>query len=96
MTANHYTRTVFSPSSLRVLAASLGLSMMPLAVPALRSDFVLSSVDPRLQASVPEKYTARAFGCIGGNLSPALRWSGAPPGTKSFVVTLFDRSVRSR
>ena len=29
-------------------------------------------------------------GCGGGNLSPQLSWSGAPPSTKSFVVTLFD------
>jgi hypothetical protein len=29
-------------------------------------------------------------GCKGGNISPALSWRGAPAGTKSFVLTLFD------
>lgn len=26
----------------------------------------------------------------GGNISPALSWSGAPPGTKSFALTMMD------
>ena len=30
------------------------------------------------------------FGCEGKNISPALKWSGAPKGTKSFAVTVYD------
>ncbi len=30
------------------------------------------------------------FGCSGGNMSPELAWSGAPDGTKSFTVTVYD------
>ena len=30
------------------------------------------------------------FSYEGGNISPALRWSGAPEGTASYVVTCFD------
>ena len=29
-------------------------------------------------------------GCGGGNVSPALHWSGAPAATKSFALTVFD------
>lgn len=57
---------------------------------AVHSKFVLSSPDTQLAAKVPEVYTANVFGCNGGNMSPALQWSGAPAGTKSFVLTLFD------
>ena len=31
-----------------------------------------------------------SFGCAGDNVSPELHWSGAPDGTKSFVLTMFD------
>jgi Raf kinase inhibitor-like YbhB/YbcL family protein len=30
------------------------------------------------------------FGCDGRNRSPALAWSGAPDGTRSFAVTCYD------
>lgn len=53
--------------------------------------FVLASPDPQLSARFPDRYVLNGFGCSGGNESPPLKWSGAPPGTLSFVVTLFDR-----
>jgi len=28
--------------------------------------------------------------CNGQNISPALFWSGEPPGTQSFAVTIYD------
>jgi phosphatidylethanolamine-binding protein (PEBP) family uncharacterized protein len=57
---------------------------------APKSKFALSSPDREFPAKVPEVYTANVFGCTGGNMSPPLQWTGAPAGTKSFVVTLFD------
>jgi Raf kinase inhibitor-like YbhB/YbcL family protein len=32
--------------------------------------------------------------CGGRNVAPQLAWSGAPPATKSFAVTMIDRDVR--
>jgi Raf kinase inhibitor-like YbhB/YbcL family protein len=30
------------------------------------------------------------FGCTGSNMSPHLAWSGAPAGTRSYVITVYD------
>lgn len=32
----------------------------------------------------------KGFGCEGGNIAPDLAWSGAPEGTKSFAITVYD------
>jgi Raf kinase inhibitor-like YbhB/YbcL family protein len=37
-----------------------------------------------------EAQVFNGFGCTGQNISPAIKWSGAPAGTRSFAVTLFD------
>ncbi|MGB8315828.1 MAG: YbhB/YbcL family Raf kinase inhibitor-like protein [Aestuariivirga sp.] len=38
-----------------------------------------------------QKFLAKE--CDGQNLSPALSWKDAPAGTKSFVLTMFDRDA---
>jgi Raf kinase inhibitor-like YbhB/YbcL family protein len=85
------------------ISASAGMAVSAIALaaapgassPGAKAKFVVSSSDPKLVASVPLIYTAKAFGCSGGNLSPELHWAGAPAGTQSFVVTLFDPDERS-
>ena len=80
-----------------VVAALLGVVATPAGMSAALPgpEFVLSSPDAQLAVSVPLVYTANLFGCTGGNKSPALQWSGAPAGTKSFVLTLFDPDEKS-
>lgn len=52
--------------------------------------FQLSSPDIKADALIDQRFEFNAFGCSGENKSPALQWSGAPAGTKSFAVTVYD------
>jgi Raf kinase inhibitor-like YbhB/YbcL family protein len=53
-------------------------------------DFRLWSNDLKEGGRLPEAQVFNAMGYTGGNRSPHLAWEGAPAGTKSFVVTLYD------
>ncbi len=45
---------------------------------------------------IPQRSAARheAQGCDGGDLSPAVTWSGVPDATRSLVLTVFDTDAR--
>jgi Raf kinase inhibitor-like YbhB/YbcL family protein len=58
--------------------------------PVFAADFQLTSSDIGPDKPLAQDFVFSGFGCTGGNQSPALRWSGAPAGTKSFAVALFD------
>lgn len=57
---------------------------------ARASDLHLTSPDVTEGGKLKAEQVLRGLGCTGGNISPALRWNGAPAGTKSFAVTMFD------
>jgi len=40
--------------------------------------------------TIPKKYAFNGWGVGGDNISPSIKWSGAPQGTKSFAVTIHD------
>lgn len=50
----------------------------------------LTSPDLREGGTIAAAQVDDAAGCTGGNLSPALAWSGAPASTRSFAVSLVD------
>jgi len=52
--------------------------------------FKLSSPEIKANSIMPRSFEFNGFGCSGENRSPALKWSGAPKGTKSFAVTMYD------
>jgi len=52
--------------------------------------FTLTSPDLPAGKPLPNAQVFNSFGCTGQNISPALTWSHAPAGTKSFAVTVYD------
>jgi Raf kinase inhibitor-like YbhB/YbcL family protein len=70
------------------LAAALlwGGAATASAAPAI----TVTSPDVKPNAKIAEEQVANGFGCSGKNVSPAISWSGAPKGTKSFALSIYD------
>ena len=69
--------------------AVFGLSLFgPSAANA--QSMTVTSADLKEGATIANEQVFNGFGCTGGNVSPALNWSGAPSGAKSFAVTMYD------
>src|SRR5579872_3221367 len=67
-----------------LLAAFLG------AGGAAAQTMTLTSPDIAPGGKIADEQVFKGFGCTGGNISPALSWSGAPSGTKSFALSVYD------
>jgi len=57
---------------------------------AQAAGFTLSSPTIKPGSMLSDAQVFKGFGCEGKNISPALKWSGAPSGTKSYAVTVYD------
>ena len=79
-------RATFSATFRTTLAAAL----LGAAGLASAADFTLTSASIQPGGTLGEAHVFNGFGCSGKNISPALIWSGAPAGTKSFAVTVYD------
>ena len=75
------------PIALRHL---LALALLVTAGLAHSAGFTLSSPTIKPGSTLTQAQVFNGFGCSGKNISPELKWSGAPAGTKSFAVTVYD------
>ena len=55
--------------------------------------FTLSSATFKNGKMVPSSMVYKGNGCKGGDMSPELRWSGAPRKTKSFAILALDTTA---
>ncbi|MDE2628529.1 MAG: YbhB/YbcL family Raf kinase inhibitor-like protein [Burkholderiales bacterium] len=69
---------------------ALGVVWLASATAAQAGGFTLRSPTIKPGSTLTQAQVFNGFGCSGKNISPALSWSGAPAGTKSFAVTVYD------
>jgi Raf kinase inhibitor-like YbhB/YbcL family protein len=96
----HVNRRFAAPKSttslVRRLAAS-AVAAAALSVGTLSGNEAYA-VEPKFSLSSPDlasgtfdsKFILNGFGCTGSNVSPTLRWSSVPAGTKSFALQVLD------
>ncbi len=71
-----------------VFIVMMAVAAMLVTATANAGQFTLKSDDVAGQLTKAQVFSG--FGCTGDNISPELRWVDAPPGTKSFAVTVYD------
>lgn len=71
-------------------SVAIALVIWCTSLAAAAAEFRLSSVDIAPGGTIANKFVYKGFGCAGENVSPALSWSGAPAGTKSFALLVHD------
>jgi Raf kinase inhibitor-like YbhB/YbcL family protein len=72
------------------LAALAGAAALTLSIAGTAQALSLSSPDIKNGATIKLDQVLNTFTCTGKNVSPALQWKGAPKGTKSFALTVYD------
>ena len=77
-----------------LLAACFSALVVAAPRPAAAGGFAVTSSDFADGGTMPAAQVLDIHGCAGANRSPALAWSGAPAGTRSFAVTIHDVDAR--
>lgn len=72
------------------MKAVAAILLTAVSLPAAAADFTLSSADIKPGATLNAAQVFNGFGCTGQNISPQLSWSGAPSGTQSYALTVYD------
>ena len=72
------------------LFLALGFATTASAKTDVFGNFTLTSETVKDGGTMPKSTVFKGFGCSGDNLSPQLTWKGAPEGTRSYAITMYD------
>jgi Raf kinase inhibitor-like YbhB/YbcL family protein len=77
---------------MRRISPSLFVSLCLAGTGAAQAAGGMSLTSPQIKnkGTLSMEQVYNNFGCTGQNVSPALEWKGAPKGTKSFALTVYD------
>jgi Raf kinase inhibitor-like YbhB/YbcL family protein len=75
---------------MRTRLAAVVAAFAALSSAGAQSSLKLTSPDVHEGKTIAAAQVFGGMGCTGNNMSPALSWSGAPAGTKSFALTVYD------
>lgn len=73
---------------------AFGCGAVLLVSSVMAADFKVTTSDAK-DGRFGQAQFAGVFGCTGGNVSPQISWSGVPAGTKSFLVSMYDKDAGS-
>jgi Raf kinase inhibitor-like YbhB/YbcL family protein len=73
----------------KLAAGALALAGSAISAKADAPEFTFTSPD-LASGTFTNKFVLNGFGCTGQNVSPALTWSNAPAGTRSFALQVHD------
>jgi Raf kinase inhibitor-like YbhB/YbcL family protein len=73
----------------------LGSAFVFQASASAAGGFTLTSTAFKDGDAIPMSVVYDKMGCKGGDHSPQLSWTGAPAGTKSFAVTIYDPDAKT-
>jgi Raf kinase inhibitor-like YbhB/YbcL family protein len=75
---------------MRTFAFVTGLIVCGLGGAGAANAMTVTSPDIKPGGKIADEQVFNGWDCTGKNVSPALSWSGAPKGAKSFAVSLYD------
>ncbi|WP_328468275.1 YbhB/YbcL family Raf kinase inhibitor-like protein [Streptomyces sp. NBC_00448] len=93
--AHTTTRTAAHTTAGRFDDHGFGYTTVRSGIPDAAARFTVTSPDVRDGGTFPADAYADAFGCTSANQQVRLAWHGAPKGTRSYAVTMFDPDAPS-